>query len=108
VLLRCLLLGLLMLAQILRANVVLAGLVCHRRPPIRTGMVIVPTKLRTEGGVAAVGLLTSLVVDNQIVDIDRNRHELLYHAVLVPDPSRSVYEQVNGPVERQLLHLEGQ
>lgn len=107
VMFRCIRLVVVMLTEIVRANVLLAWLVCHRRPPIRSGMIIVPTKLRTDGGLAATGLLTSLVVDNQIVDVDRNRHELLYHAVLVPDPSRSAYEQVNGPIERQLQPLEG-
>lgn len=107
VLYRVLRLGTRLVISIVRANVVLAWRVWHPRPPIRTGMVIVPTELRTEGGLAGVGLLTSLVVDNQIVDINRRRHELLYHAVVVPpDGEEAAYDAVNGPIERHLRELE--
>ena len=54
-------------------------------------MVIVPTTESSDGGLAAVGLITSLIVDNQIVDLDRATHRLQYHAVAVPslDPVRA-------------------
>lgn len=96
-----------LLVSIVRANVVLTWRIWHPHPPIQTGMVIVPTALRTDGGLAGVGLLTSLVVDNQIVDVNRRRHELLYHAVVVPsrDPDEA-YDAINGPIERHLQDLE--
>ena len=55
------------------------------------------------GQVGAVGLLTSLVVDNQVVDVDLDERTMLYHCVEVPrdDP----YDAVNGPVERRLLAI---
>ena len=56
------------------------------------------------GQVGAVGLLTSLVVDNQVVDVDLDERTMLYHCVEVPrdDP----YDAVNGPVERRPLAIE--
>jgi len=93
--------------SVVKANVVLAWRIWHRKPPIQTGMVIVPTRLRSDGGLAAVGLLSSLVVDNQIVDVNRKRHELLYHAVVVPDRDpEAAYGAINGPIERHLHILE--
>jgi multicomponent Na+:H+ antiporter subunit E len=69
-------------------------------------MVIVPTDARTDGGLAAVGLISSLIVDNQIVDVDRGRHLLQYHAVTVPEGGRrAAREAINGPVERMLEPL---
>jgi multicomponent Na+:H+ antiporter subunit E len=66
-------------------------------------MMIVPTQERTDGGLAATGLITSLIVDNQIVDIDRERSELQYHAVAVPHGNRQHPEDdINAPVERLL------
>jgi multicomponent Na+:H+ antiporter subunit E len=95
-------------AAIVLANLRLSRLIWHprlRRPdgPLRTGMVIVPTRYDAAGQLAAVGVITSLIVDNQITDLDRSRHELQYHAVVVPEggPER-VREQVNGPTERWL------
>ena len=49
---------------------------------------------------ATVGLLSSLVVDNQVVDVDPSRSEMLYHCVRVPPEDVDAYELVNGPVER--------
>jgi multicomponent Na+:H+ antiporter subunit E len=94
------------------ANLRLSRLIWHprlRRPdgPLRSGMVIVPTRYDSAGQLAAVGLITSLIVDNQIIDLDRSRHELQYHAVEVPegDPeqaSEQASEQINAPAERWL------
>ena len=55
------------------------------------------------GELAAVGLITSLIVDNQIVDLDRPNRLLQYHAVSVPKGS-SVEKAaaVNRPVEELL------
>jgi hypothetical protein len=54
-------------------------------------------------GLAATGLISSLIVDNQIVDINRERSELQYHAVAVPHGNRQHPEDdINAPVERLL------
>ncbi|HEX4063579.1 MAG TPA: Na+/H+ antiporter subunit E [Streptosporangiaceae bacterium] len=94
--------------RIVLANLRLSRLIWHprlRHPggPMRSGMVIVPTRYRSEGQLTAVGLITSLIVDNQITDLDRERRELQYHAVVVPEgsPERAAAE-INDPVERGL------
>lgn len=95
--------------RIVRANLRLSRLIWDprlRRPgsPLRTGMVIVPTRYRSAGQLTAVGLITSVIVDNQITDVDRGRRELQYHAVVVPEGGpEEAREEINGPVER-LLH----
>jgi multicomponent Na+:H+ antiporter subunit E len=62
--------------------------------------------VRTDGGLAAVGLITSLIVDNQITDVDRGHDLLQYHAVSVPEGDREqARDAVNGPVERLLEPL---
>ena len=95
-------------ARIVLANLKLSRLIWHPRllrpgGPLRSGMVIVPTRARSDGQLAAVGVITSLIVDNQIADLDRSRAELQYHAVQVPDggPERK-RQQINGPVEELL------
>jgi multicomponent Na+:H+ antiporter subunit E len=89
--------------RIVRANVGLARRVWAPSRPLRSGMIVVPTAMRSEGGLAAVGVLTSVIVDNQLVDVDRARHELQYHAVEVrsEDPAQN-RGAVNGPVEDPL------
>jgi multisubunit Na+/H+ antiporter MnhE subunit len=68
--------------------------------------VIVPTDLTTEGGLVAVALITSVIVDNQIVDLDVKRRELLYHGVWIPSVApRANYERMNGPIERYLKRI---
>jgi multicomponent Na+:H+ antiporter subunit E len=73
-------------------------------PPVRPGMLLVPTGARSPAEYAAVGLLSSLVVDNQLVDVDQRRHRLQYHAVEVTseDPEANRRE-INGPIERWLI-----
>jgi multicomponent Na+:H+ antiporter subunit E len=98
------------LAALVARNIVLANLQLARRiwspsRPIRTGMVVVPTKVRSDSGLCAVGVITSLIVDNQIVDVDRARHTMLYHAIVVPEPD-AAYDQVNGPIDRRVAALE--
>lgn len=94
------------LAGIVRENVRLARRICLPSRPIASGMVIAPTDARTDGEVAAVGLITSLVVDNQIIDVDRARHLLQFHGVALPPPGpQHAREAINGPVERPLLFL---
>lgn len=89
--------------RVVVANVQLSQRIWAPSRPLRTGMVIVPTLARTDGELATVGLVTSLIVDNQIVDLDRDRHQLQYHAVDVPpaDPQQARAE-INEPVERFL------
>jgi multicomponent Na+:H+ antiporter subunit E len=91
-------------ALVLRANVRLAWRVWSPHLPLATGMVVVPTRLRGEGAQAAVALITSLVVDNQLVDLDRSRHELLYHCLVVPPVERR-YDEISGAVEHRLVVL---
>jgi len=71
--------------------------------PLSSGMVVVPTSARSDGELAVVGLVTSLIVDNQLVDLDRDAHELQYHAVAVPgrDPDEA-RAAITAPVERFL------
>ena len=88
------------------ANVRLAARIWRPSRPLRSGMVLVPTEERSDLGLATVGLVTSLIVDNQIVDLDRGRHLLQYHAVDVPDGTpEHKRAAVNGPVERALEGL---
>lgn len=94
--------------RIVVANLRLSRLIWHprlRRPdgPLRSGMVIVPTRYESAGQLAAVGLITSVIVDNQIIDLDRRRRELQYHAVVVPEGGQEqAVAEINGPVESLL------
>lgn len=92
--------------RVVGANVHLATMVWRPRIPLRSGMVVVPTRMRSSGALTVVGLLSSLIVTNQIVDVDRERHELQYHAVEAPDDTRTAYEEINGPIERVLAGWE--
>jgi multicomponent Na+:H+ antiporter subunit E len=102
---KALVLGSLVARNIVLANVVLARRIWSPSRPIRTGMVVVPTKVRSDAGLCAVGVITSLIVDNQIVDVDRARHTMLYHAIVVPDAD-AAYDDVNGPVDQRIADLE--
>jgi multicomponent Na+:H+ antiporter subunit E len=91
--------------QVVVANLRLSRLIWdpRLRRRLRTGMIIVPTSQVTEGGLTAVGLVTSVIVDNQLADLDPSRGQLQYHAVEVPDGGpEQAREQINGPVERIL------
>jgi multicomponent Na+:H+ antiporter subunit E len=86
--------------RVLLANLRLSRRIWDPRRPLASGMVITPTRERTDGGLAAVGVISSLIVDNQITDLDARAHELQYHAVAVPHGGpEDVRAQVNGPVE---------
>jgi multicomponent Na+:H+ antiporter subunit E len=92
--------------RIVGANVGLARRIWSPSLPLESGMVIVPTGMTSDGGHAGVGLITSVIVDNQIVDIDRSRCELLYHAVSVPDGTGTeAGEDINLPIERWLQRI---
>jgi multicomponent Na+:H+ antiporter subunit E len=96
------------LFRIVVANVRLARRIWMPSLPLSSGMAIVPTEARTDGGLAAVGLITSLIVDNQLVDVDRKHDLLQYHCIAVPEGSREeAREAINGPTERLLLPIAG-
>lgn len=87
--------------RIVSANLVLARRVWSPSLPIRTGMLVIPTDLRSDGGITVIGLLGSIIVDHQLVDIEPGR--LQYHAVWVAseDPIEA-RERINGRLERLL------
>lgn len=90
--------------HIVRANVGLARRIWLPSRPLRSGMVIVPTIARTDGELAATGVITSLIVDNQVVDLDRSENVLQYHAVAVPEGDDPA-ESINAPVERRIAKV---
>jgi multicomponent Na+:H+ antiporter subunit E len=95
------------MVNIVKANISLSRRIWTPSRPLRPGMVIVPTTVRSDGALTAVGLLTSLIVDNQIVDIDRRANELQYHAVWVTSEDGQVNRsRMNGPLEELLSRLE--
>jgi multicomponent Na+:H+ antiporter subunit E len=94
--------------RIVLANLRLSWLIWNPRLPVSSGMVIVPTSQRSEGGLTAVGLITSLIVDNQLVDLDRSAGQLQYHAVEVPEGGpEEARKAINGPVEDRLGTFSG-
>lgn len=95
------------LVRIVQANVNLSRRIWAPSRPLHSGMVIVPTRERSDAGLAGTGLISSLVVDNQIVDLDRVHNELQYHAIAVPHGNRAHPEDdINAPIERLLDPLE--
>ena len=91
---------------VVRANLSLSRRIWSPSRPLSSGMLVLPTEMRSDGGLAATALLSSLIVDNQCVDLDRSSQQLQYHVVAVPsgDPqARS--EQINAPSERLLRPL---
>jgi multicomponent Na+:H+ antiporter subunit E len=86
--------------RVFLANLDLSRRIWDPRRPLSSGMVITPTRERPDWGLTAVGLISSLIVDNQLVDLDRQAQELQYHAVAVPRGGpEQMREPVNGPVE---------
>jgi multicomponent Na+:H+ antiporter subunit E len=90
--------------RIIAANLRLSRLIWdpRLRRRLRTGMIIASTTQDSVAGLTAVGLITSVIVDNQLVDLDRSRRELQYHAVEVPERPEQARDKINGPVERLL------
>jgi multicomponent Na+:H+ antiporter subunit E len=98
--------GLFVVVHIVRANLSLSRRIWLPSLPLRPGMVIVSTAARSDGALTAVGLLTSLIVDNQIVDVDRERHELQYHTVWTETGDAATNRAaLNGPLEDLLAAL---
>ena len=91
------------LVRIARANIGLAVRIWSPRRPLTPGMVVVRQRLPEDAAVAGVGLLSSLIVDNQLVDLDRSRDELQYHAVQVPEPDADRAETVTGGTRSLVL-----
>jgi multicomponent Na+:H+ antiporter subunit E len=92
--------------RVLMANLRLSARIWNPRLPLASGMVIVRTEAHTDGGLTAVGLISSLIVDNQITDLDRGHDLLQYHAVSVPEGDREeARAAVNGPIEQLLKPL---
>jgi multicomponent Na+:H+ antiporter subunit E len=97
------------LARSIRANASLARRIWLPSRPLHSGMIIVPTRMHTDGGVAATGLITSMIVDNQVVDADRKHDLLQYHAVAVPDGDAAQRaEHINAPIERIVGRVTGE
>ena len=97
-----------LLGRVVVANVRLSRMVVTSGRPSASGMVIVPTRASSDSDLAAVGLLSSLVVDNQLVDLDRSRRELMYHVMEAPpaDPDAAV-AAINGPIEARIRKVHG-
>ena len=94
------------LGRIVLANLRLAGRIWSPGRPLASGMVVVDTAMISDAGLAGVGLLSSLIVDNQLVDLDRDRRQLQYHAIDVPSPDQDRTAVVTGgtePLVRALL-----
>ncbi len=89
------------LVRIVRANLSLSRRIWSPSRPLRSGMLIVPTDATSDAELTAVGVVSSLIVDNQLVDLDRRRHELQYHSVSILTLSGEDNRgHVNGPIER--------
>ncbi len=87
--------------RIVAANLVLARRVWSPSLPIRTGMLVVPTNVSSDSAVTVIGLLGSIIVDHQLVDLEPGR--LQYHAVWVASENPSeARERINGRLERLL------
>jgi multicomponent Na+:H+ antiporter subunit E len=84
--------------RIVKANLSLARRIWSPSRPLSSGMLIIHTDAKTDGELAAIGLITSLIVDNQIADLDRSENELQYHTVAVPDGDPRT--EITAPVEQ--------
>ena len=91
------------LVRMVGANVALSRRIWARRMPLPSGMLVVPTAGDTDGALTAVGVLSSVIVDSQLVDLDRARGELQYHVVSAdstdPEHNRG---RINAPIEDRL------
>lgn len=85
------------------ANVGLARRVWSPRRPLRSGMLLVPNPVSSPGEVTALGVITSTIVDNQLVDISEDQGELQYHAVWIEttDPDQAG-AKISGSVPERL------
>lgn len=93
--------------RVLQANLRLGRLIWSPSRPLRDGMVVVSTTARSDAAFAAVGLATSVIVDSQLVDVDRDARRMQYHAVGLPEEAgdQAYRRKINGEVERLLPTL---
>lgn len=90
--------------MVVRANLMLTARIWRPSRPMRSGMLVLPSRARSDGVVALSGLVNSLIVENQIVDLDRRQHRVQYHVMDVPSGAQKRRaEAINAPVER-LVH----
>jgi multicomponent Na+:H+ antiporter subunit E len=103
--------GLVVLLAVTAGRVVISNVRLARRiwapgRPLSSGMVVARTDGRSAGWLTALGLMTSVVVDNQLVDLDASLGELQYHAVEVPAGGRDgATRAITGPAGRLLAPL---
>lgn len=90
-------------ARIVTANARLTLRIWRPSRPLSSGMVVIPTRARTDAELAGVGLISSLIVDNQLVDLDRSENTLQYHAIDVPPPGEDRAAIVTAGTERLVL-----
>lgn len=92
--------------RVARSNLLLARRIWAPGRPLSSGMVVATTTGRGAGWLTAVGLMTSVVVDNQLVDVDASRGELQYHAIEVPAGGRDgATRAITAPAGRLLAPL---
>jgi len=94
--------------RIVVANLSLSRRIWSPGRPLRPGMVIVGTDVGSDGALTAVALISSLIVDNQCVDLDGERCEIQYHSVWIDSPGPEANRgRINGPLDARLRRLTG-
>jgi len=92
--------------KVVLANVDLARRVWSPSLPLTPGLVIVPTRMRSHAELSAMGVVTSLIVDNQIIDMDPSRSVVLFHCIEVPGPDPEERRaEINGSTERAITRI---
>lgn len=89
------------LRRMAAANLQLARRIWLPSRPLRSGMVVVDDPTETDGSCTALGLMTSTVVDNQLVDLgqDRGSRAMQYHGVWITnDDPASNADKIFGPL----------
>lgn len=79
-------------AQMLAANVHVAGLVLRPRRPVRSGVVEVPLDIRTDLAITMLAHSITLIPGTITVDVAPDRSRLLVHALELDDPAATVEE----------------
>lgn len=81
------------LVRLAAANVRLARRIWTPSRPLRSGMVLIDSPVHGDGALSALGLITSTVVDNQLIDVDDTTTppRMQYHGVWITssDPERN-------------------
>jgi multicomponent Na+:H+ antiporter subunit E len=95
--------------RIVQANLRLTRLIWSPSRPLRDGMVVVTSTARSDAALTAVGLVTSVIVDSQLVDVDRDGHRMQYHGVEIPPDSGGEANRlaINAEVERLMPKVYG-